>query len=55
MNNFLLMGGEGYDAGGRATSSAPLNIVDLDALIQYLQQLPTPISAPGEVRLAPVR
>ncbi len=55
VNNFLLMGGEGYDAGGRATSSAPLNIVDLDALIRYLQQLPAPISAPAEVRLAPVR
>src|SRR5687768_7237956 len=55
VNNFLLSGGEGYNAGARATSSAPLNIVDLDALIQYLQQLPTPISAPAEIRLAPVR
>jgi 2',3'-cyclic-nucleotide 2'-phosphodiesterase (5'-nucleotidase family) len=54
MNDFLATGGEGYNASGRATSSRPLNIVDLDALIDYLRTLPTPIVAPTEVRIAPV-
>jgi 5'-nucleotidase len=54
MNDFLATGGEGYNASGRATSSRPLNIVDLDALIDYLRTLPTPITAPAEVRIAPV-
>ncbi len=54
MNNFLATGGEGYNAGGRATSSRDLNINDLDAVIEYLRQLPTPVTAPTEVRIAPV-
>lgn len=54
LNDFLATGGEGYNAGGRATSAKPLNIVDLDALIDYLKALPPPISAPAEVRIAPV-
>ncbi len=54
VNDFLATGGEGYNAGGRATSSRPLNIVDLDAIIDYLRTLPTPITAPTEIRIAPV-
>ncbi|MEO8910403.1 MAG: 5'-nucleotidase C-terminal domain-containing protein [Gemmatimonadaceae bacterium] len=54
MNDFLATGGEGYNAGGRATSSRPLNIVDLDALINYLATLRTPIAAPTEIRIAPI-
>jgi 5'-nucleotidase len=54
MNDFLATGGEGYNAGGRATSSRPLNIVDLDALVDYLRTLPEPVSAPSEIRIAPV-
>ena len=54
MNDFLATGGEGYNAGGRATSSQPTNIIDLDALIAYLKSLPSPISAPTEIRIAPV-
>jgi 2',3'-cyclic-nucleotide 2'-phosphodiesterase (5'-nucleotidase family) len=54
MNDFLAMGGEGYNAAGRATSSRSLDLVDLDALISYLATLPTPIVAPTEVRIAPV-
>ena len=54
VNDFLATGGEGYDAGKRATTSRPLNIVDLDALIDYLRSLPSPISAPNEVRITPV-
>jgi len=54
VNDFLATGGEGYDAGKRATASRPLNIVDLDALIDYLKSLPEPITAPTEVRISPV-
>ena len=54
VNDFLATGGEGYNAGGRATASRPTNIVDLDALIDYLKSLPSPIVAPTEVRIAPV-
>jgi 2',3'-cyclic-nucleotide 2'-phosphodiesterase/3'-nucleotidase/5'-nucleotidase len=53
VNDFLATGGEGYNAGGRATSARPLNIVDLDALIDYLKSLPEPISAPTEIRISP--
>jgi 2',3'-cyclic-nucleotide 2'-phosphodiesterase (5'-nucleotidase family) len=55
LNDFLATGGEGYNAAGRATASRPLNIVDLDALIDYLRSLPAPITAPSEVRIAPVK
>jgi 5'-nucleotidase len=54
LNDFLATGGEGYNVASRATASRPLNIVDLDALIDYLQSLPAPIAAPTEVRIAPV-
>jgi 2',3'-cyclic-nucleotide 2'-phosphodiesterase (5'-nucleotidase family) len=54
LNDFLATGGEGYNASGRATASKPLNIVDLDALIDYLKTLPEPITAPAEVRIAPI-
>ncbi|HEY8831011.1 MAG TPA: 5'-nucleotidase C-terminal domain-containing protein [Gemmatimonadaceae bacterium] len=54
LNDFLATGGEGYNAGGRATASRPLNIVDLDALIGYLRTLPAPIAAPTEIRISPV-
>jgi len=54
VNDFIATGGEGYNAGGRATASKPLNIVDLDALIDYLKSLPSPITAPTEVRVAPI-
>jgi 5'-nucleotidase len=53
VNDFLATGGEGYNAGGRATASRPLSIVDLDALVDYLRSLPAPIAAPTEVRIAP--
>ena len=54
MNDFLAMGGEGYNAAGRARSSRSLDIVDLDALINYMATLPAPIVAPTEIRIAPV-
>jgi 2',3'-cyclic-nucleotide 2'-phosphodiesterase (5'-nucleotidase family) len=54
VNDFLATGGEGYNAGGRASASRPLNIVDLDALIDYLRTLPAPITAPTEIRITPI-
>ena len=54
VNNFVLTRGEGYDVGARAVSTAPLDVIDLDALIEYLRQLPSPVNAPTEVRIAPV-
>ncbi|HJQ09736.1 MAG TPA: 5'-nucleotidase C-terminal domain-containing protein [Gemmatimonadaceae bacterium] len=54
VNDFLATGGEGYRAGERATAAKSLNIVDLDALIDYLRSLPSPITAPTEVRIAPI-
>jgi 2',3'-cyclic-nucleotide 2'-phosphodiesterase (5'-nucleotidase family) len=54
LNDFLATGGEGYKAAARATASRPLNIVDLDALIDYLRSLPEPIAVPTEVRIAPI-
>lgn len=54
VNDFLATGGEGYDAGKRASAMKSLNIVDLDALIDYLRSLPSPVTAPSEIRIAPV-
>ena len=54
VNDFLATGGEGYNAGGRATSMKSANVVDLDALIDYLRSLPSPITPPTEARIAPV-
>src|SRR5256714_1193303 len=54
VNDFLATGGEGYHAAERASSAKPLNIIDLDALIDYLRSLPTPVTAHAEVRIAPI-
>jgi len=54
VNDFLATGGEGYNAGGRATASKSLDINDLDALINYLRSLPSPIAAPSAIRISPV-
>jgi 2',3'-cyclic-nucleotide 2'-phosphodiesterase (5'-nucleotidase family) len=54
VNDFLATGGEGYRARERATAAKALNIVDLDALIDYLRSLPSPLTAPAEIRIAPI-
>jgi 2',3'-cyclic-nucleotide 2'-phosphodiesterase (5'-nucleotidase family) len=53
LNDFLVTGGDGLGLAGRAASVTPLNIVDLDALVGYLRQLPQPVRAPAELRLRP--
>ena len=55
LNDFLVTGGDGLGLAGRAASVTPLNIVDLDALMGYLRQLPQPVRAPAAVRLREVR
>ena len=49
-NNFMATGGSnmGPPAGSRST---PLNIVDLDALVDYLKTLRSPIAVPTENRI----
>jgi 5'-nucleotidase len=51
LNDFLVTGGEGLGLAGRAASTTPLNVVDLDALVGYLRQLPQPVRAPADERL----
>jgi 2',3'-cyclic-nucleotide 2'-phosphodiesterase (5'-nucleotidase family) len=50
VNDFLATGGDnlGPPAGARMT---PLNVSDLDALVGYLQKLPSPVRAPAEARI----
>jgi len=50
VNDFLATGGDnlGPPPGARMT---PLNISDLDALVGYLQKLPSPVRAPAEARI----
>jgi hypothetical protein len=51
MNNFMAGGGDGLALGADAVRSEPLPIIDLDALIAYMRQLPQPIRAPTERRI----
>jgi hypothetical protein len=51
MNNFMATGGDGLALGAEAVRSEPLPIIDLDALIAYMKQLPQPIRAPTEQRI----
>jgi 2',3'-cyclic-nucleotide 2'-phosphodiesterase (5'-nucleotidase family) len=54
MNNFMAAGGDGLALGADAIRSEPLPIVDLDALVAYLTQLPQPVRAPTERRIVQV-
>jgi 5'-nucleotidase len=51
VNDFLAEGGDGLTMLQHAAEKTDTGIVDLDALIQHLQQLPQPVRAPGEDRL----
>ncbi|HJU67976.1 MAG TPA: 5'-nucleotidase C-terminal domain-containing protein [Gemmatimonadaceae bacterium] len=51
MNNFMASGGDGLALGTDALRSEPLPIIDLDALIDYLKQLPQPIRPPTDRRI----
>lgn len=54
MNNFMATGGDGLGLGTQAIRSEPLPIIDLDALIEYMKQLPQPVQAPDEKRIVEV-
>jgi 2',3'-cyclic-nucleotide 2'-phosphodiesterase (5'-nucleotidase family) len=54
MNNFMATGGDGLALTAEAVRTEPLPIIDLDALIEYMKQLPQPIRAPAERRIVEV-
>ena len=54
MNNFMATGGDGLALGAEAVRSEPLPIIDLDAFIDYLKQLPQPVRAPTGRRIIEV-
>lgn len=45
-NNFMFDGGDGFEVLNRAADKNFTGIVDLDALIEYIQSLPTPLPVP---------
>ena len=50
MNEFMALSGEGVSVPAGAPK-APLDVLDLDALIAYLGKLPSPVRAPAENRI----
>jgi 2',3'-cyclic-nucleotide 2'-phosphodiesterase (5'-nucleotidase family) len=54
MNSFMATGGDGLALGAEAVHSELLPIGDLDALIEYMKQLPQPVRAPTERRILEV-
>ncbi len=54
MTDFLSTGGDGLNLAGAALRVEPLQIADLDALIDYLRAQPAPVRAPTDRRLIPV-
>lgn len=54
MNSFMATGGDGLALGTDALRSEPLPIIDLDALIQYMKQLPGPVPAFKQRRISEI-
>jgi 5'-nucleotidase len=50
MNNFMATGGSGLGP-PEGSRLEPLSIVDLDALVDYMKKLKSPINAPTEPRI----
>jgi 2',3'-cyclic-nucleotide 2'-phosphodiesterase (5'-nucleotidase family) len=50
MNNFMATGGSNMGP-PRGSRSTPLDIVDLDALVDYMRTLPSPIRPPTQPRI----
>jgi len=55
VNDFLAERGDGYEVFGEGTNVIQTGVVDLDALILYLERLPQPIQPPAVGRIAPIR
>jgi 5'-nucleotidase len=53
MNDFMVTGGDGL-ALARGARAVPLNLVDLDVLIDYARSRPQPVAAPDDVRIRAV-
>jgi 5'-nucleotidase len=51
INDFMLTGGSGLGFPGQAIVSEPMNVTDLDALIDYLRSLPQPVTVKAETRI----
>jgi 2',3'-cyclic-nucleotide 2'-phosphodiesterase (5'-nucleotidase family) len=51
INDFLVVGGDGLTLSEGAASVTATNVVDVDALIGYMRQLPQPVRPPSEVRI----
>jgi 5'-nucleotidase len=54
MNNFIAEGGSNLGPPTTAPQT-PLGIVDIDALVDYIKTLPSPLAAPREVRIIDAR
>ncbi len=50
VNNFMAAGGDGFEVFKEARMAQQTGIVDLDALVSHLRQLPQPVTAPQEPR-----
>ncbi|CAN5829186.1 multifunctional 2',3'-cyclic-nucleotide 2'-phosphodiesterase/3'-nucleotidase/5'-nucleotidase [soil metagenome] len=55
VNDFLAERGDGYEVFGEGTNVIQTGLVDLDALILYLERLPQPVQPPAAGRIAPLR
>jgi hypothetical protein len=51
LTNFLLAGGDGLGLAGDAVTTEPLGILDIDALVRYVQSRPQPLRYPFDARL----
>jgi 2',3'-cyclic-nucleotide 2'-phosphodiesterase (5'-nucleotidase family) len=51
LNDFEFSGGDDLGFGGKEIRAEPLDIVDLDAIVDYLRALPQPVVAPKDARL----
>ena len=54
INDFMVTGGDGMGLQEQGIPAVPLNLVDLDVLIDYLRSRPQPVVPPGEMRLRAV-
>jgi 5'-nucleotidase len=54
INDFMVTGGDGLGLAERGITAVPLNIVDLEALIDYSKSRPQPVAPPAELRFVPV-
>jgi 5'-nucleotidase len=53
LNDFLATGGDNMELPSAATNLRSLDIIDLDALIDYSRSRPQPVMPPTDHRLVP--